>query len=223
MLHKCSASRSRGGQVHPREGIHRPPRNFQVDLDAIESGWLDISKGMSRLKRVEYERNKTEDASANADGTNIASALRPNDPKAYTFNKVNSVTSVIRNNNATVWSSNESATLGATVYLPDDDDSSLHSMVDGAFEDYDTGNEEDDSMKISGMGNVTRGGGEEGKTSPRLTRGGRHLKTIQGWQIRRRRRMRTRWNPRRRMCKPRQGTPKQKALPRRTMWRKQGG
>ena len=101
----------------------------------------------------------TEAASANADGTNITSALRPNDPGAYNFTEVNSVTSVIHNDNATVWSSNESATLGATVYLPDDDDSSLHSMVDGAFEDYDTGNEEDDSMKISWMENITRGGG----------------------------------------------------------------
>ena len=33
--------------------------NFQADLDAMESGWLDIiSKGISCLKQVDYERNK---------------------------------------------------------------------------------------------------------------------------------------------------------------------
>ena len=59
--------------------------SFQADLNAMENGWLDISKGMSRLKRVEYERNKKEASSTNADGTNITSALTPNNPGAYNF------------------------------------------------------------------------------------------------------------------------------------------
>jgi catechol 2,3-dioxygenase-like lactoylglutathione lyase family enzyme len=55
--------------------------NFQADLDAMEHGWLDVARGMPRLKRVEYERNKDGAAIAKADGTNIKSALTPGDPK----------------------------------------------------------------------------------------------------------------------------------------------
>ena len=58
---------------------------FQADLDTMEHGWLDVAKGMSRLKYVEYERNKKEATGTNADGTNIKSALTPNDPRAYNF------------------------------------------------------------------------------------------------------------------------------------------
>ena len=107
---------------------------------------------------MEHERNKNEASSTNTDGTNVTSALTLNNPGAYNFTKENSVTSVIHNDNATVWLATETATLGAAIYLPEDDDSSLRSTADSAFEDYDTGNEDDGNMKFARMENVTRKG-----------------------------------------------------------------
>ena len=66
------------------------------------------------------------------------------------------MTSVIHNDSSTVWSAVETATLGKTIYL--DNDSSLCSTADGTFEDYETGNVEDGTMKFSGMENVTGSG-----------------------------------------------------------------
>ena len=73
------------------------------------------------------------------------------------------MTLVIHNDNATVWLAVETATLGQTIYLPEDDNSSLRSTVDGAFEDYKTGDEEDGTMKFSGLENVTEGGRQGGE------------------------------------------------------------
>ena len=66
------------------------------------------------------------------------------------------MTLVIHNDNATMWLAAETTILRATIYLPEDDDSS-----DGAFEDYKTGDEEDGTMKFAGTDNVT-GGGQQG-------------------------------------------------------------
>ena len=91
----------------------------------MENGWLAISKGISHLKQVEYERNRKESSSKNANGTNITPTLTPTNPGAHNFTEENSVTSVIHIDNATVWSATETATLGATIYLPEDDGSFL--------------------------------------------------------------------------------------------------
>ena len=125
--------------------------NFQADLDAMEHSWLDITKGMPRL--VAYERNK--EGAEGSTTTNIKSALTPKNPGGYNFAEENSCTSVIHNVNATVYSATDTATLGETIYLPNEDDSFVRSTADGAFEDYETGDEAGRTINFDRMENVT--------------------------------------------------------------------
>lgn len=166
LLSKCFSTAARREAAEAKfikgEVFTARQASFQADLDAMENSWLDIAKGMPRLKRIEYQRNKERSAAA-ATATKLPSAMSPNDPAAYNFNDANSLTSVIHNANATVHTTAETATLGPTIYQPNEDDSSFRSTADGAFEDYDTEEEGGGTYNFSGMENVTGAGHQPGE------------------------------------------------------------
>ena len=64
-------------------------------------------------------------------------------------------------NNATVYLATNTATLGEIIYLLNEDDSSVCLTSDGAFKDYETGDEAGSTINLDGMENVT-GGGQQG-------------------------------------------------------------
>ena len=95
--------------------------SFHADLKRMESGWLDISKGMTRARREEY--NAAQAAAEELANGKTSSHLNPNEAAAYNFQEDPSVTTMRPDDNATVYTgAGTTNTMGETIFEPPEDD-----------------------------------------------------------------------------------------------------
>jgi hypothetical protein len=92
-----------------------------ADLKRMESGWLDISKGMTRARREEYKEAQA--AAEEMSNGKTSSHLNPNEAAAYNFQEDPSVTTMREDDNATAYTgAGTTNTMGETIYEPPEDD-----------------------------------------------------------------------------------------------------